>query len=294
MKKRIQGIYCILNLKNNKIYVGSSVDIKTRFRVHLTGLRSDKHLCSKLMTDFKEYGEAYFIVKILQQVENKEDLFKYEKEWIINLETQNPEKGYNITTPSITGGTDSHNEETKEKLRKIVYNHNYSKRSDEEYEEWKLKVKIEKERIKLPIETFYKAIVVLDENNNLLFESDTIGEVQRKLNLDREKIREVLVGKRNVGKGIWKTAHSYKGYVFVYKDQYTSEKDYTVKRREVNRGRIDRIIEQYDLQNNLINTFISSMEIERTLGIKNGNISGCCTGKSKTAGGYIWKYKELT
>ena len=40
----------------------------------------------------------------------------------------------------------------------------------------------------------------------------------------------------------------------------------------------------------LLATFPSTREAERVTGINNGNISKCCNGKSKSAGGYIWRY----
>ena len=41
-----------------------------------------------------------------------------------------------------------------------------------------------------------------------------------------------------------------------------------------------------------IQEFISAAEAERYTGIKRALIGKCCSGTSKTAGGYIWKYKE--
>lgn len=49
-------------------------------------------------------------------------------------------------------------------------------------------------------------------------------------------------------------------------------------------------VAQYDLQGNLIKVWKSTMDIERTLGINNVNVSCVCLGKSKTAGGFIFKY----
>lgn len=40
----------------------------------------------------------------------------------------------------------------------------------------------------------------------------------------------------------------------------------------------------------LIATFPSTIEAERITGIHQGNISTCCLGKRKSAGGYIWRY----
>ena len=40
----------------------------------------------------------------------------------------------------------------------------------------------------------------------------------------------------------------------------------------------------------LLATFPSTMEAERITGIYKSNISACCLGKCKSAGGYVWKY----
>lgn len=40
----------------------------------------------------------------------------------------------------------------------------------------------------------------------------------------------------------------------------------------------------------LLATFPSTREAERVTGISQSNISSCCNGKRKSAGGYIWRY----
>ena len=40
----------------------------------------------------------------------------------------------------------------------------------------------------------------------------------------------------------------------------------------------------------LLASFPSTMEAKRVTGINNCNISQCCNGKRKSAGGYIWRY----
>lgn len=47
---------------------------------------------------------------------------------------------------------------------------------------------------------------------------------------------------------------------------------------------------QYDKNNNFIKQWDSMADIQREIGINTCNISLCCQGKRKTAGGYIWKY----
>ena len=52
-------------------------------------------------------------------------------------------------------------------------------------------------------------------------------------------------------------------------------------------------IAQYDKQTNeLIKIWDSMMDVKRELGINNRNISECCRGKYKSAGGFVWKYVE--
>jgi hypothetical protein len=48
---------------------------------------------------------------------------------------------------------------------------------------------------------------------------------------------------------------------------------------------------QYDLHENFIKEWVSGREAYRHLGIHYGSISVCCQNKTKTAGGFIWKYK---
>jgi hypothetical protein len=53
-----------------------------------------------------------------------------------------------------------------------------------------------------------------------------------------------------------------------------------------------KTILQFDLQNNLINEFLSLRQIERELGYFRANIVPCIKGKFQQAYGYIWKYKD--
>jgi hypothetical protein len=52
----------------------------------------------------------------------------------------------------------------------------------------------------------------------------------------------------------------------------------------------NHIIEQYDLQGTFIKEWPSISEAERQIG---GDIQACCKGKQKTAGGFIWKSKNI-
>lgn len=49
---------------------------------------------------------------------------------------------------------------------------------------------------------------------------------------------------------------------------------------------------QYDLLGNFIEEYKSTHEAERKTRIDNNCISRCCNGKYKTAGGFVWRYKN--
>jgi hypothetical protein len=49
---------------------------------------------------------------------------------------------------------------------------------------------------------------------------------------------------------------------------------------------------QYDLYNNVIKEWDSARHVDFVHQINYKNISACCRGKRKTAGGYIWKFKN--
>lgn len=50
---------------------------------------------------------------------------------------------------------------------------------------------------------------------------------------------------------------------------------------------------QYDRNNNEINTFLSIKDASNETGILSTNICSCCKEKTKSAGGFIWKYKQI-
>ena len=49
---------------------------------------------------------------------------------------------------------------------------------------------------------------------------------------------------------------------------------------------------QYTKELELINEYFSARDAEEKTGIANQNIAKCCKAKRKTAGGFIWKYKN--
>jgi len=60
------GIYLIINLQNNKFYVGSAINVRKRKNKHLQQLRKNKHDNQYLQNSFNKYGENNFVFLLLK------------------------------------------------------------------------------------------------------------------------------------------------------------------------------------------------------------------------------------
>jgi group I intron endonuclease len=96
------GIYGINCEVNSKIYIGSSVDITTRWRCHLSCLRRKTHHSIVLQRAFNLYGEKLFSFVVLENLDAcgqsydgvKLELLTTEQKWIDK--TKSAFLGYNI------------------------------------------------------------------------------------------------------------------------------------------------------------------------------------------------------
>lgn len=72
-------IYKISNVINGKFYVGSTVDSRKRFWAHRKALRTGNHDCIHLQRAWNKYGEDCFKFEIIQQLDNREELYPAEQ-----------------------------------------------------------------------------------------------------------------------------------------------------------------------------------------------------------------------
>ena len=54
------GIYKITNIINNKVYVGSAVNVTYRFKTHKRLLKQNKHFNTHLQSSYNKYGKDNF------------------------------------------------------------------------------------------------------------------------------------------------------------------------------------------------------------------------------------------
>jgi len=73
------GVYTIVNIKSNKIYIGSTQRLNRRWNEHKYMLRNNKHSNPHLQHSYNKYGLEYFKFVILKEcpVDNLLDLEDY-------------------------------------------------------------------------------------------------------------------------------------------------------------------------------------------------------------------------
>ena len=65
-------VYQIINLINNKVYIGETTRGELRWKGHLTGLRGNYHPNKLLQEDFDKYGEDAFEWNVLKEFEDED------------------------------------------------------------------------------------------------------------------------------------------------------------------------------------------------------------------------------
>lgn len=100
----------------------------------------------------------------------------------------------------------------------------------------------------------------------------------------KQKISDKLKGRKRSKTSIDKTRNSHIGL------KHTNETKQKISKKLI-KAKFHPVY-QLDDYDNIINTFNSTHDIERTLGYAHQNIISCCKGKLKKAYGYKWIYKE--
>jgi group I intron endonuclease len=76
------GIYKIINVVNNKFYVGSSVNFSLRKAKHFSELRHNKHNNRWLQASWNKHGEKAFVFAVVEEVQDRALLLEVENRWL--------------------------------------------------------------------------------------------------------------------------------------------------------------------------------------------------------------------
>lgn len=110
------GVYFIINLINGKYYVGSAVNLLSRWRIHSSMLNRNKHDNSYLQNAWNKYGEEAFEFVAVEIVSNTNDLYKIEQLWIDASCCCDRNRGYNQKPKAESSLGYKHTDEARKKI----------------------------------------------------------------------------------------------------------------------------------------------------------------------------------
>lgn len=209
----MSGIYVIRNIINNKIYIGSSVNITKRWNTHKRSLRNNTHHSIILQRAYNKYGIDNFSYEIIENINNKDILISREQIW---LDFFKPEYNICITAGSNLGRKFSSykkkvlTQEHKDNIAKsLIGRPSTNKGKPSPLIGTKRR---EESNIKQSLSIMGKpaynrqGIVQYDINMNIINEFDSLSQAGLLLNIDRHKIVKII--KSNI---------IYNDFIFKYK-----------------------------------------------------------------------------
>lgn len=108
----MQGIYIIKNKLDNKVYIGSAVDITRRWYKHKTELTRNVHPNQKLQRAWSKHGSENFSFEVIETVEYKSNLIEREQYYMDSSENEL----YNLCPVAYSVLGRAHSDETKKKI----------------------------------------------------------------------------------------------------------------------------------------------------------------------------------
>jgi hypothetical protein len=163
--EKICGIYKITNIVNNKIYVGSAVNISNRFKTHKRLLKNNNHFNNHLQSSYNKHGISCFEYEIIETTTH-DIMLNRESYWIETLNANNRDYGYNKRLIVSSNLGIKLSDETRKKLSDSHLGH---KRSEEAN--------------KKIIESQYKKICQFDMDGNFIKVFNSLQEAAQELNV---------------------------------------------------------------------------------------------------------------
>ena len=319
-KKDRCGIYKITNTVNNKIYIGSSNDILERWNQHKKSLRRNKHHNVYLQRSWNKNGESFFKHELIEYCAI--DVLLEREQYFLDLyDASNPKIGYNFYDV-VKGGAHCRKVAKYDKNGKFIEEYkslalaadtNDIKSSSGIYGACKAPGKIKSGRwywkyidddlYKNDIEIIHKPksyVHVFDLLNNHLGKFSTNIAVGYFLNIDAGEISKYLNNKLRSGKYIFIKTDSEDVPMLAYYDRLKEFTDRSDDILETRRTNIEQAVKNsaknrqrsVDMlkDNKIIMTFDSIKLAADYINRIPSTVLSVLQGKTKTAGGYVWKY----
>lgn len=116
----LSGIYLIVNILNNKVYIGSSCNTRNRWRLHVNQLNNNKHHSIILQRAWNKYSSEQFVFTIFENCEPDQLLIR-EQYWIDILKPE-----YNICKTAGSPLGHKHTKEFRENISKRLIGNTYT------------------------------------------------------------------------------------------------------------------------------------------------------------------------
>lgn len=267
------GVYKITNIINGKVYIGKSINIKSRWDGHKNDLKNNKHHSFHLQKAYNKYGKNSFKHEILVSC-SPEYYGSIENKFINIYESDNRKYGYNIIT-----NENKFPEESRNKLKLSINNSEIFKKS--RFESWKNRIR--------------RKVNQYDLNGSYIKTFNSITELSINLNICKSTIYKVC--NEN-----YKT-YSLKNYMYrFYNDDISNITPYDKYKHNPNlkglyksNTKITKPILKvlcYDKNMNFIKEFDNCSIAARELNIDSSCIAKCCKGKIKYYKTFIFKNKK--
>ena len=112
------GIYMAKNILNNKVYIGSTRNLRRRINNHMWNINNHKHRNIHFQNSVNKYGWDNFYFIILEECEEKNNIAEREQFWIEYYKSYKKDNGYNKQPVAYSNKGNKLSDETKLKISK--------------------------------------------------------------------------------------------------------------------------------------------------------------------------------
>lgn len=262
-------IYKITNIVSNKCYIGETKQEspELRWREHIRVIKQGNG-CPALRDAINKYGLDKFKFEVII-ICFDEDRYKYEIDYIKKYNSQVP-NGYNIL-PGGEGGGFLGKNHTEESIKRIIEGgKRFREDNPNHYDTYRERHQLTMQKVDISY------VVKNSEKFKKAVEEGYIGGKAHKEGKPSEETKN-------------KISETLKKF---FKETVNSRNLNIEKHREAMTKATCRKVSQYTNNNEYIRDYNSISEAGRISNVKKSNIQQVLLGKTKTAGGFIWKYVD--
>ena len=292
----MKNIYKITNCINDKIYIGKTTrPIQDRFEEHIQEakrynrcLRNGKSFPyqSKLYQAMVKYGYNNFIITLVESCDESYDIDEKERYYIELYKSNTDDIGYNICKGGAGGPSQLGRHHTAEMKKR----HSEMQKGKKWYNNGTDEIMIYKTHI-VP-DGFVPGRIYkgLCGEKNPAFGKPGINKGKHLSEETKKKLSETKKRNNALKNKIWITDGKSEFQIDLNCQEIP---DGFYKGRFYKSFANSRSIIMYDLEYNQLKEFPSLSAAGRATGISAASILACCSGRTKKAGQFRWKYKNV-